>query len=278
MFTKPSSCLGVGINFLNEISDDIIKNIDQIDFVEVNTERFFNDSKNVNLEKIIATVPLVLHGLSLSIGTSGEVINNDYIKKLSETLSITDCRWFSEHIAVTNVNGVEIRSLMPVGFDEESIDSIVRKARQIKALTNKPFLLENITYYYSMPTSHLKESYFISEIVSRADCGLLLDVNNLYVNSVNHGYDPYEFLNEIPLDRVVEVHLAGCDYMHDMLIDTHASSIKREVLSIFEYVCTKSKVNGVVIERDDKLGKFSDILKEIETVREILSKSNNFRS
>lgn len=277
MFVKPDSCLGVGLNYRSEISDDIIRNLNNVDFIEINTERFFNNVKNENLNKIVNSIPVILHGLSLSIGTSEEEISCDYMGKLTETLNVTNCRWFSDHIAVTNVKDVEIRSLMPVAFDEECIANVVSKVRQITAVTNKPFLLENITYYYTMPNSHLKESYFISEVIRRSDCGLLLDISNLYVNSVNHHYNPYEFLNEIPLDRIVEVHLAGCDYMHEMLIDTHASSIKDEVLSIFDYVCMKAKVNGVIIERDDKLNNFSDILKELEIVKEIMIKRNCYR-
>jgi len=186
----------------------------------------------------------------------------------------TNCAWFSDHIAMTSVDDIEIRALMPASFDDEAIAAIVQKINQIKSVINKPFLLENITYYYSMPSSHLKESYFINEIVRLSDCGLLLDINNLYVNAVNHQYDPYEFLNEIPLDHVVEVHLAGCEYMYDMLIDSHASTIKKEVLMLFEYLCQKIKINGVIIERDDRLDHFEELLNEIDVVRKILDRNS----
>lgn len=272
MFVKPNTCLGVGINYRSEISDDILANINNFDFIEVSTERFFNGTLNEKLVKIIKNIAVVLHGLSLSIGTYGKFVSTNYLEKLSNALSVSDCKWFSEHIAVTNVDNIELRALMPIVFNEENIDSISRKVKQLMAVTEKPFLLENITYYYSMPNCKLKESRFISEIINRSDCGLLLDINNLYVNSINHGYDPYKYLNEIPLDRVVEVHLAGCDYMNNLLIDTHASSIKKEVLSLFEYVCKKTGVSGVVIERDDKLESFVDLMSEIEVVRKIFYK------
>jgi len=124
-----------------------------------------------------------------------------------------------------------------------------------------------------MPNSKMDEVNFITEIIERADCGLLLDVNNLYVNSINHQYDPYEFLDKIPKNRIVEVHLAGCDYRQDLLIDTHASKIKKEVLTIFEYICKKSDINGVVIERDSNLNNFSELVEEIRLVREILQRN-----
>ena len=277
MFLKPDSCLGVGINYRNEIAANMVQHIEDLDFVEINTELFFLEKQNSLLDQIATSVPIVLHGLTLSVGTANQSISQHYLDDLSCTLDRIDCEWFSEHIAITNVDGLEIRALMPVEFNEESIERIVRKNRQIMALTKKPFLLENITYYYSMPNSQLNEAYFIKEIIERSDCGLLLDINNLYVNSMNHHYNPYDFLNQLPLERVIEVHLAGCDYMHNMLVDTHASSVRKEVLALFQYVCQKTSINGVVIERDAKLNNFSELLNEVYLVREMVKKYHTIR-
>ncbi len=273
MFNKPDSCIGVGINFRSEISENIISNINKFDFIEINTERFFVGENNARLNQLVDLIPIVLHGLTLSIGTEKQNIPASYLDNLSRTLEKINCPWFSEHIAITNVNGIEIRALMPVEFTPESVQTIVNNAKKVMSLTNKPFLLENITYYYSMPTSNMSEVSFLKEIVEKADCGILLDLNNLYVNSINHKYDPYEFLNQLPLERVVEIHLAGCNYIHGMLVDTHATSIRKEVLSLFNYVCQKTLINGVAIERDDKLNNFSDLINEVQVVRDIL-KSN----
>lgn len=272
MFCKPDHCIGVGINYRSEISDDVIRHLDKIDFIEINTERFFGAQNYIQLNQITNALPVVLHGLTLSIGTSDQAIPSNYLQNLSQTLGKIDCKWFSEHIAVTNVNGVEIRSLMPVEFTQKSVETIVAKSKQIMKISNKPFLLENITYYYSMPTSNMNELSFINEVVEKANCGILLDLNNLYVNSINHKYDPYQFLDLLPLERVVEVHLAGCDYIHDMLVDTHASTVRNEVLSLFEYLCKKTLINGVVIERDAKLDNFDALMEEVQMVRNILKK------
>ena len=277
MFLKPDLCLGVGINYRNEIAANIVQHIEDVDFVEINTERFFLEKQNSLLDHILTSVPIVLHGLTLSVGTANQSISQRYIDDLSRTLNRVDCAWFSEHIAITNVDGLEIRALMPVEFNDESIERIVRKNKQIMALTKKPFLLENIAYYYSMPNTQLNEAYFIKEIIERSDCGLLLDINNLYVNSMNHHYNPYDFLNQLPLERVIEVHLAGCDYMHNMLVDTHASSVRKEVLALFQYVCQKTSINGVVIERDAKLNNFSELLNEVYLVREMVKKYHTIR-
>jgi uncharacterized protein (UPF0276 family) len=273
MFNKPNACLGVGINYRNEISDNLIRHLDHFDFIEIGTERFFIDKQNPHLATIMKSKPVVLHGLTLSLGTQNQAISELYLKNLTETLSTVNCAWFSEHIAVTSINGVELRSLMPVEFTASAVERIAHNVKKIKAVANKPFLLENITYYYAMPMSEMSEANFISQIASKADCGLLLDLNNLYVNAFNHQYDPYEFIHSLPLDRIVEIHLAGCDYMQDMLIDTHASAIRKDVLNLFDYLCRKTPINGVVIERDARLNHFSDLINEVQVVRDILRKN-----
>lgn len=271
MLIESTKKLGVGINYRTGFAEDIVRNLNHFDFIEVGTERFFIDSIDNDLDKIANSLPIVLHGLTLSLGAS-QPVSAVYLDKLKQTLDKVKCEWFSEHIALTSINGLEVRSLMPVEFNEESVERVVNKVKQVMRVTSKPFLLENITYYYTMPNSEMNESQFICNIIEKSDCGLLLDLNNLYVNSVNHRYDPYDFLQKLPLDRVVEVHLAGCDYIHDMLIDTHASHTKKEVLSIFEYVCSKTEIKGVVIERDDKLDEFSMLIDEVNLVRNILNR------
>ncbi|HEX4045409.1 MAG TPA: DUF692 domain-containing protein [Gammaproteobacteria bacterium] len=272
MFHKPEKCFGVGINYRSECANEIIEHLSEVDFIEVNTERFFVDENNHQLDQITREIPVVLHGLTLSIGTENQLINENYLQQLERTLTNIDCLWFSEHIAMTQVNDLEIRALMPVAFTEESINNIVKKAKEITKISQKPFILENITYYFPMPHTHMEEARFISEIVNQADCGLLLDLNNLYVNAVNHSYDPYQFIDRLPLDRVVEVHLAGCDYLHGMLVDTHASTVKPEVLALLEYICRKTLINGVIIERDDSLDNYADLLQEVKMVRGLLKK------
>ncbi|MFZ2314091.1 MAG: DUF692 domain-containing protein [Gammaproteobacteria bacterium] len=272
MFSSQPRRLGVGINYTTSAAANICKNINTFDFIEVSTERFFIDHNNDKLDYIIENLPTVLHGLTLSLGAS-QTISENYLHNLKSTLGRINCEWFSEHIGLTNINGLEIRSLMPTEFTDQSVSNIVTKAKQIMALTNKPFLLENISYYFTMPNNNMSEVDFIQAVVKGSDCGLLLDLNNLYVNSINHKYDPYDFVDKLPLDRVVEVHLAGCEYMNGMLIDTHASHTKNEVLSLFEYVCDRAKISGVIIERDAKLDDFSLLVDEVNLVRGIFDRA-----
>lgn len=272
MFRKNDSFYGVGVNYRSEISNDILENIDKIDLIEVFTEKFFIKDDGKILNEITSRVPTILHGLDMSIGSS-DILDQEYLSNLKIALNSTNFEWFSDHISLTKQDNIELGHLMPVQFSEESVDNIVEKAKYIANLTKKPFLLENITYYYSIPGSELKEDDFIKTILEKSDCGMLLDVNNLYINSVNHGYDPKLFLQNIPLDRVVEIHMAGGSYKYNMLIDTHANAIAKEVWDLFDYVVSITPVNGVIIERDSNLPNYTDLLSEVEIARNILRKN-----
>lgn len=260
--------IGVGINYRDEFSGQLLGNIEIFDFIEMNTESFHKNS--IIIDKLLNYTDILLHGLTLSIGTYGEEIPKLYLDNLSKAIIKTNCCWFSEHIAITKINGLELRALMPVELIDYNIYEIASKIKEIKSLTTKPFLLENIAYYYPMPNNTIPEYEFISKIVNVADCGLLLDINNLYVNSINHKYDPYKFIDCLPLDRVIEVHVAGCDYINGLMVDTHASRVKDEVISLFKYLFKKTPLKSVIIERDDRPKDFQEIIDEVNIFRKII--------
>lgn len=269
--------LGVGISYMNAIGEQIEKNIEKFDFIEAYSERFFIRDEYSLLSRIIKSKPLVLHGLDLSIGTPEE-IDEEYCTKLETVINETNCHWFSDHISLTKIEDIEVGHLMPISFNEENIELIVSKVKSLTKRISKPFLLENITYYYKIPNLSMEEEDFITQILNRADCGMLLDLNNLYLNSLNHNYDPHEFLKKLPLDRVVEIHLAGSSYKENMHVDTHANYISKEVWSLFDYVAKTVPFRGVVIERDANFEPFSGIIDEVKFAKEILKKYRVYQS
>lgn len=271
MFNRPNSFIGVGINHRNQINQDILEHIDKIDCIEVYTEKFFIKDHDEIFKTILKKVPLILHGLDLSIGSADE-IDSEYINNLQAVLCNTTYEWFSEHISLTKEDNTEVGHLMPIQFTDECCFNIVSKAKKINSLSLKPFLLENITYYYQMPGSTLNEAQFISKILNQADCGMLLDINNLYINAKNHNYDPFEFLDMIPVDRVVEIHLAGGSFKYNMLVDTHANPVSNEVWNLFEQAIKKVPFNCVIIERDSNLPRYSDLLEEVSFTKSLLRK------
>ncbi len=262
---------GVGINYRSDIAADIWKEIDKIDFLEVYTEKFFIKDDDPLLQKIITQVPLVLHGLDLSIGST-ETIDADYQRKITHVLNEQKYEWFSDHLSLTQQSGVEVGHLMPIQFSEAVVETVVDKIKIIASLSKQPFLLENITYYYPIPGGDLTETQFISTILEKADCGMLLDVNNLYINSINHRYDPREYLKQIPLDRVVELHVAGGSYKFDMLVDTHANAVWKEVWELLDDVLKITPAKGIIIERDANLNHYRELLDEVEIARGIFNK------
>jgi uncharacterized protein (UPF0276 family) len=276
MFHKPIEFSGVGINYRSEIANDILNNLGKIDFLEINTERFLTDRCHPLLQTLVHAIPVVLHGLSFSVGAT-QPTHSDYIKFISRCHEQVPCLWWSEHIGATHVQGLQVRALMPPAFNDENVELITSKIKEMMRVTPKPLLMENIAYYYRLPHSYLKEADFISRIINNADCGLLLDLNNLYVNAKNHHYDPYEFLNQIPLERVVEVHIAGCQEMHGMLVDTHAASPSQDVLNLFDYVCKHAFINGALIEWDGRIEKFEQLLPDIGVIKDIFFKNGYFK-
>ncbi len=265
--------LGIGINYRNEYANDILRSKSKLDFIEINTEKFFSGKLNDNLSKIISIYPTVLHGLSLSLGTINElVVSDQYVKNLQQSIKLSGCKWVSEHLAITRSDQHDLRALTPMKFDLVSANQVAEKIKFISKLISKPFLLENIAYYYVRPDNILSEQEFFKKVIELSECYILLDLNNLYVNSINHGYDPFYYLEALPYERIYEVHLAGCNYINGMLIDTHASSVNEHVLELFEYVCKKVNLKSVVIERDDNLDDFECLLEDVSKVRILYNK------
>lgn len=268
MFNKPNNVLGVGVNYRTEIGKDILKNIEEIDFLEVYTEKFFIKEDDKVIEEIIQKIPIVLHGLDLSIGSS-EKVDETYLAGLENVMKEQNFEWFSDHISLTKHGDTEVGHLMPVQFSEEIAFNIIEKVNLVSKLTKKPFLLENITYYYEIPGGSMKEHEFLSCIIENSDAGLLLDVNNLYINSVNHKYNPLDFLKKIPLERVVEIHVAGGSRKFNMIIDTHANPVWKEVWELLSYVLKRTSPNGIIIERDANLNNYQELLDEVRMAKEI---------
>lgn len=263
--------LGVGISYMSAIGQQILNNIEDFDFIEAYTERFFIREQNSKLKEILKHKPVVLHGLDLSLG-SPEPVDRTYFDKLEQVINETPCHWYSDHISLTKIEQIEVGHLMPISFEDQNIETIVSKVQKLNQTIKKPFLLENITYYYQIPSSNMKEYEFISRILNEAECGMLLDLNNLYLNSLNHNYDPYEFLKNIPIERIVEIHLAGGSFKENMHVDTHANAIANEVWKLFEYAARTIPFRGVIIERDANFEPFSGIVDEARRAKSIIKK------
>ncbi|WP_378740068.1 DUF692 family multinuclear iron-containing protein [Nocardia brasiliensis] len=243
--------LGVGLGYRRELDAAIMANQESIDCLEIITENFLETPVGGPLELLRDRFPLTPHGVEMSIGTEGP-LDTGYLDDLADLVARVDAPWCSDHLSFTRAGGVSIGQLTPLLRTREMAEEIAGKARQVQERVGTPFLLENITYHLDFP-AELSEAEFITRVVETAGCGLLLDLTNVFINSVNHRYDPVEFLNSIPLERVVQLHLAGGYWSDGTLLDSHSAPVPGEVWELLDYLAGRAPaVRCVILERDQE--------------------------
>ncbi len=250
--------------------DDYVPKLHDVDFLEIVPENFmeFGGKALHTLHALREYYPLVMHGVSLNLG-GVDPLREDYLDSLSRLASIISPPWFSDHLSSSSAFGVEYHDLLPVPFTMEAVHHVVDRITYVQARMRTPFLLENPSYYIVLPGAEMTEAEFIGEVLSRADCGLLLDVNNVFVNSRNHGYAAKAFIDALPLQRVRQIHLAGHDDSGNFLIDTHGASTPSSVLDLYAYVIEKVGPTWTMIERDNQIPPLDELRNELHIVREI---------
>lgn len=240
----------------------------RIDFVEILTENFLGDAGRAQrvLARAAEIWPIVLHGTALSIG-SVSPLDADYLAALGALIRSTRARWFSDHLCFSSAFGVEYHDLLPMPLTREALDHLVPRIEQVKRIADVPFALENPSYYVQYAASTLDEADFWTELLTRADCGLLLDVNNVYVNSRNHGFDPRAFIARLPLDRVIQIHMAGHHDLGDVIIDTHGAPCVDPVLELYAWTLQQTGPVSTLLEWDNEIPSLARLLEENDRVR-----------
>lgn len=268
--SKSLPILGVGLGLRRELADETFASQNKIDWLEIVPENYMNLGGAIRerLDSAIEKFPLVTHGVSLSIGSTDELCDK-YVGDMKRFLNFIDAPWWSDHLCFSSVNGSYLHDLLPLPHSKEAVEHVAKRIKQVQAIIGRPFLLENISYYMNVPETAMSEWQFLSEVVEKADCGILLDVNNIYVNSVNHGFDPYLYLDNIPLERVVQIHLAGHGKRDEVIIDTHGNAVIEPVFELLKYVLERSNVKAVMLERDQNYPDFDEILAELARIRSI---------
>ncbi|HEY9783773.1 MAG TPA: DUF692 domain-containing protein [Candidatus Obscuribacterales bacterium] len=262
--------LGVGLGLRRELAGETLSTRDRIDWLELVPENYMGlgGAARDRLDRAISAFPLVTHGINLSIGSTDD-LNNDYLKALKRLLAQTKAPWFSDHLCFTSFDGKYMHDLLPMPRTREAVRHVAARCKRVQDEMGIPFLLENISYYMEVPGSELGDADFLSEVLEAADCGLLLDVNNVYVNSLNHNFNPYDYLSKIPLERTVQIHVAGHKRGHEFVIDTHGAPVVEPVYELLQFVLERVDVKAVMIERDQNYPQFSELLDELDRIREI---------
>ncbi len=269
---------GIGIGLRPEITDDLLKSDRPLPrFIELNPEHYIGVggySRKV-LEKVIDKYPIMGHGLSLSLG-SPDPLDWEFLKKLKTFMKETNMRLFSEHLSYSKCDNAHFNGLFPVPFRHDAVKNMCERIKQVQDFLGQQIAVENISYYTSL-LPEMSEAEFIKAIVEEADCKLLLDISNVQVNSQNHNYDPISFLNELPLERVAYVHLAG-SYIDALgtVIDSHDAPVNESVIDLLEWTASKIKPVPVLLERDLKFPEHYDELhQELERIQTVLDRNWN---
>ncbi|HEX2254684.1 MAG TPA: DUF692 domain-containing protein [Thermoanaerobaculia bacterium] len=265
--------LGVGLAYRFEIREEILANSDRFDFLELITDHYIDmpPHRQEEARELAGLFPLVIHGVDLSIGTHRGV-QREYLAKVRQVREWSSALWASDHLCMTQAHGRNISQLTPISFDPRTVEAVRRNVETVREVVDCPFLLENISYYFQVPPCSMTEAEFLREVFTRCDCWLLLDLTNVYNNARNNGYDAFDFLDHIPLDRVVQLHLAGGEEEGGILLDTHSRPIHPEVFELLRYSAGRMpRLKGAIIERDQAIPPTPELLDEMDRIREILA-------
>lgn len=266
MHVRPSPVFGIGLR--SSHFDQILSSHDGVDFLEIVSDNFMSmgGKEHFVLEQVKEVFPIVLHGVGLSIG-GPDPLNQDYLKSLLELIQFVKPPFFSDHLCLSSAFGVEYHDLIPLPFSEEVVQHVVPRIKAVQAMAQIPFLIENPSYYVRMPGSKLSEEEFIREILEKSGCGLLLDVNNVYVNAENHQYDPYAFIASIPPEKVYQYHMAGHFKEEGVIIDTHGDHVADPVMDLYRYALEKIGHRPTLLEWDTDIPELEVLLEENRKIR-----------
>lgn len=269
--------LGFGVSYRQELREEILARPGTVDFLELISDHYA-DMPKYRLDEardLAACFPIVLHGVEMSIGTESGV-DDSYLSEVRRISEVLDPVWVSDHLCFTKVPGLNIGQLTPLSFSKETAAIASKHIRRVAAAFDIPFLVENISYYFRVPSASMSEAEFITSVVESSDAWLLLDLTNVHNNAINNGYDAYEFLDSIPLERVMQLHLAGGYYYRDVLLDTHSHAVPVEVFDMLSHVASRlPNLKGVCVERDQNFPPLDDILGELAQARLILGQAGS---
>ena len=262
--------LGYGLGLRVDHYDAILSGDPPIDWLEILSENYMIPGGRPLdfLARFRERYPLVMHGVSLSIGSS-DPLDRDYLARLKRLATFVEPAWISDHLCWTGVDGTNLHDLMPLPFTEEALDHVAARVREVQDFLGRRILLENVSSYAAFHASQLSESQFVAEVARRADCLILLDINNIHVSSRNHGFDARAYLADIPADRVQQFHLAGHEQQGSLLIDTHDAPIIDPVWQLYADALHRFGPVSTMIERDDQIPPLADLLAELDRARAI---------
>ncbi|GLI93074.1 DUF692 domain-containing protein [Methylocystis echinoides] len=263
--------LGSGLGYRPPFRADLFANRARVDFLEIVADHYFDapPERLKELDLLRAHFPLVAHGLDLSIG-SAEGVDVAYLERLARLIDRIAPPWWSEHLCFTRAGGVEIGHLAALPHTREAVDVVARNVEQVRRRIRAPLILENVTTVVRVPGAEMDEPAFLTEVLARTGCGWLCDVANLYTNAVNHGVDLDATFERWPWDRLVQIHYAGGRWREGVLIDSHDAATSDAVWKLYDRIVARAPVKGAILERDERLPPFAQLLDEVARARATL--------
>lgn len=262
--------LGFGLGLRPNYYEEILSLKPEVDWFEILSENYLvpGGKPLYYLDKIRQTYPVVMHGVSLSLGSS-DPLDIEYLKQLKQLADRVEPAWISDHLCWTGVDGLNVHDLLPIPYTHQAIDHIVSRIQQIQEFLARALLIENVSSYLTFKQSEMTEWAFLVEIVKKSGCSILLDVNNIYVSSVNHQFNPLDYINAMPEDKVAQIHLAGHSNHGDYIIDTHDAPVIQPVWDLYAATIQKLGRVSTMIERDDNMPPLAELLAELNQARRI---------
>jgi len=264
--------LGHGIGLRTKHFPELLEQGRRADWFEVITENFLHvgGRPRAVLEAVRVDRPVVLHGVSLSIG-SVDPLNEEYLRDVRELADAVEPAWVSDHLCWGTFGRHNAHDLLPMPFTEEALSHVVSRVVEVQERLGRRILLENVSSYLSYAASTISEWDFLAEVARRADCLILLDVNNVYVSATNHGFDALAFLHGIPQDRVAQMHLAGHQDLGTHLLDTHDAPVPDPVWALYRDAVRRFGRVSTLVEWDDRIPPLDEVLAEAEKARSLAS-------
>jgi uncharacterized protein len=251
---------GIGIGLRVPHYQHIFEHKPVVDWFEIISENFMLDAGRplAMLDQILERYKVVQHGVSIYFG-SADPLNREHLKKLKTLVKRTKTPWITDHLCWGSVDGRYTHDLLPMPYTFEAAKITARKIREARDFLEVPVAVENVSSYAEFHVSEMTEWEFLNEVVERAGCGILLDVNNIYVSSQNHNFDPFEYVNSVPADRVAQIHIAGHSKFEKYILDTHDHAVIDPVWKLYERAIQRSGPTATLLEWDDRIPSFEEV-------------------
>src|SRR5260370_6535699 len=264
--------LGYGVGLRRQHYSHVLETRPKVDWFEVVSENFMvAGGRAVEvLEGVRGNYPFVLRGVRVRIGST-DTLNRGYLRQLRDLARRFEPAWISDHLCWTGVGGRNLHDLLPLPYTEEAISHVVARIRNVQDILERPILIENVSSYMAFADSTMPEWQFISAIANAGDCGILLDINNIFVSAFNHKFDASDYIDAVPAERVVQYHLAGHSDHGTYLLDTHDHPIRDEVWALYERAARRFGAVSALVEWDDNIPEFAELADTADRARTILN-------